>query len=309
MLQEIMEAALSLGKEINNLDSLVSQLDNAGEKENCSALAHHEHRHTGCMFPSCPRASELDSGSVGAALSSLAQCPSMRSREKRRITGGHVRDLTYDKLGLTFSCRRGPPIAAGGRSTGRKRQRYGQGSDDRTRRWRGTGRCGERQCPAGGMCGLRIRKRRSAYSLTDHRSLLADRSGRRPRLPSPTTSAKTASPRISTSQRQPEMDPDLARLCDGRSDQRRRQRTRMPSVPFHSRAMERQDSRGRVRSRPSRIAVQDGVERYVNRVKCPFATDNGSRIYRDRDAVRRCHQIVRHRFRCRSDLGRRQAVQ
>jgi hypothetical protein len=29
----IMEAALSLGKEINNLDSLVSQLDNAGEKE------------------------------------------------------------------------------------------------------------------------------------------------------------------------------------------------------------------------------------------------------------------------------------
>src|SRR5205823_1601026 len=29
----IMEAALSLGKEINNLDSLVSQLDNAAEKE------------------------------------------------------------------------------------------------------------------------------------------------------------------------------------------------------------------------------------------------------------------------------------
>jgi hypothetical protein len=29
----IMEAALSLGKEINNLDSLVSQLDNGSEKE------------------------------------------------------------------------------------------------------------------------------------------------------------------------------------------------------------------------------------------------------------------------------------
>jgi hypothetical protein len=29
---KIMEAALSLGKEINNLDSLVSQLDNGGEK-------------------------------------------------------------------------------------------------------------------------------------------------------------------------------------------------------------------------------------------------------------------------------------
>jgi len=30
---KIMEAALSLGKEIGNLDSLVSQLDNGGEKE------------------------------------------------------------------------------------------------------------------------------------------------------------------------------------------------------------------------------------------------------------------------------------
>jgi hypothetical protein len=30
---KIMDAALSLGKEIGNLDSLVSQLDNGGEKE------------------------------------------------------------------------------------------------------------------------------------------------------------------------------------------------------------------------------------------------------------------------------------
>jgi hypothetical protein len=56
---KIMEAALSLGKEIGNLDSLISQLDNGAEKEEfVQALGkYHECPHAGCHVSNYPRLS------------------------------------------------------------------------------------------------------------------------------------------------------------------------------------------------------------------------------------------------------------